>query len=128
MTGYGKGEVSFESKTLTVELKSVNHRFLDLSIKMPSSFNFLEDYIRKVLQKNFTRGHIDCYVNFSVSGVGTAIKEYTLNLQQVKDYLEISNELSSNYGLQGLSSVNELFKLPSVLVEKPTENDQNLLK
>lgn len=128
MTGYGKGEVGFESKTLTVELKSVNHRFLDISIKMPSYFNFLEDYIRKVLQKSFTRGHIDCYVNFNVSGVGTSIKEYTVNLQQVKDYLEISNELSASYGLQGLSTVNELFKLPSVLVEKQTENDQELLQ
>lgn len=128
MTGYGKGEVSFESKTLTVELKSVNHRFLDLSIKMPSYLNFLEDHIRKILQKNFTRGHIDCYVNFSVSGVGSTVKEYTVNLQQVKDYLDISNELSSVYGLQGLTSVSEIFKLPAVLVEKQVENDEECLR
>lgn len=128
MTGYGKGEISLESKTLTVELKAVNHRFLDVSIKMPSYFNALEDYVRKVLQSKFTRGHIDCYINFNVSGVGGALKEYTVNLQQVKEYLDLSSDLSKTYGLKELSSVNELFKLPSVLVEKQAENDQELLK
>lgn len=128
MTGYGKGEVRLDSKTLTVELKSVNHRFLDLSIKMPSYLNFVEDYIRKTLQSSFTRGHIDCYINISTTGVGQSVKEYTVNMEQVKAYLDISNDLSSVYGLHGLSTVNELFKLPSVLVEKQTEDNQDELK
>lgn len=128
MTGYGKGEISLESKTLTVELKSVNHRFLDVSIKMPSCLNAFEDYVRKVLQSKFTRGHFDCYINFNVSGVGGVLKEYTVNMQQVKEYLDLSSDLAKTFGLKELTSVNELFKLPSVLVEKQAENDQDLLK
>ena len=69
MTGYGKGVYDIDGRKITVELKSVNHRFLDLSIKMPKIFNFAEDAIRRILKERFQRGHIDVYINYQIKVV-----------------------------------------------------------
>ena len=80
MTGYGKGVYEGEEIKLVAELKSVNHRFLDLAIKMPKSLNFAEDGVRKVLKEKLTRGHVDVFVN-------------------VEDKREIKGELGVDRGL-----------------------------
>ena len=64
MTGYGKGIAEKDGLKITVELKSVNHRFLDLNIKLPKVFSFAEDTLRKTMQSKVGRGHIDVYVNY----------------------------------------------------------------
>ena len=63
MTGYGKGVYESDNLKLVVELKSVNHRFLDLSIKMPKQLNFAEDAVRRMLKERVGRGHVEVYVN-----------------------------------------------------------------
>lgn len=64
MTGYGRGENSTEDRKFTVEIKSVNHRYNDISIKLPRSMVFLEDKIRKTISKNISRGKTDVYISF----------------------------------------------------------------
>ncbi|MDY5677698.1 MAG: YicC/YloC family endoribonuclease, partial [Eubacteriales bacterium] len=64
MTGYGKGSANYEGRTLTVELKSVNHRYLDLSIRLPRAFLAYEDLFRQQLSLGLNRGHVDVYVNY----------------------------------------------------------------
>ena len=68
MTGYGKATVSRDNRELTVELKSVNHRFLDISTKIPRSFIAYEDVIRGGLSQGLTRGHVDVFINYSRQG------------------------------------------------------------
>lgn len=126
MTGYGKGEATANGKTITVELKSVNHRFLDLSIKSPYFLSFAEDYIRKTIQKNFARGHIDCFVTV-LEGSTATLKEYTANYKQIDAYLSLANELSEKYGLENTLTVSELLRLPQSLVEKQAEDNQDEL-
>ena len=65
MTGYGKGEYRAEGVELTVELKSVNNRFLDLGVKCPRIFLPYEELIRTVIRENISRGHIDVFVSFT---------------------------------------------------------------
>ena len=64
MTGYGRAASSFDGRQLTVELKSVNHRFLDLAFRMPRNFAFLEDDMRKAISARLARGHVEVYVSF----------------------------------------------------------------
>lgn len=123
MTGYGKGEATIGTKAVTVELKSVNHRFLDISFKMPSFIAYAEDSIRKILQSRLSRGHIDCFVSVYNSGIVSA-KEYCANYAQIESYLGIANGMSVKYGVENDLKVGELFKLPGVLVEKQNDDNQ----
>ena len=65
MTGYGRGEAECNGRTLVVELKSVNHRFLDLSIKLPRALIFAEDAMKKTISSRLSRGHIDVFTTYS---------------------------------------------------------------
>lgn len=126
MTGYGKGEMTLNSKTVTVELKSVNHRFLDLSIKAPSVFNFAEDYIRKAIQADFARGHIDCYISVSVNGLSNN-KEYTYNLEQIDAYLKMAKEINTQFGIENNLTMADILRLPQSLVEKRLDDNADEL-
>ena len=64
MTGYGKGVVSRDGRELTVELKSVNHRFLDVSMRLPRVLSCIEDTIRTAIADRLVRGHVDVFVNY----------------------------------------------------------------
>lgn len=126
MTGYGKGEMTLNSMTVTVELKSVNHRFLDLSIKAPSAFNFAEDYIRKAIQADFARGHIDCYISVSVNGLSNN-KEYTYNLEQIDAYLKMAKEINTQFGIENNLTMADILRLPQSLVEKRLDDNADEL-
>ena len=64
MTGYGKGVAAADGREITVELKSVNHRFLDLGMRLPRHLSFLEDVFRARLSETLSRGHVDIFVNY----------------------------------------------------------------
>lgn len=64
MTGYGKSSLSENKREYQVEIKSVNHRYLDISIKMPRTLSYLEDEVKKVISAKVKRGKIDVYINF----------------------------------------------------------------
>lgn len=68
MTGYGRGEATGEGKTVTIEMKSVNHRFLETMVRLPRAYTMMEDRIKSVLKSNFDRGRIDVFVNVEETG------------------------------------------------------------
>ena len=65
MTGFGHATVEEEGRRMTVEIKGVNHRFLDVSFRMPRSFSFLENKLRSMLSDSLGRGHVDVFINYS---------------------------------------------------------------
>ena len=119
MTGFGKGEMALENKSVTIELKAVNHRFLDLSVRIPYSLSFAEDYVRKTLQNSFSRGHIECNVSFAKENAPT--KQYTIDVDALRRYLEMSETVSKEYGIKNDMTVKDVFTLPAVLVELKEE-------
>ena len=126
MTGYGRGERLQLGKKLTVELRSVNHRFLDLSIKIPRHFLFAEDFIRKTLGKHFLRGHIDVYLNFEDTMAESA--SLSLNLPVVNAYMNMAKELSSQYGVEQDLTAYSILKLPDAVSRvSPTFDEAELL-
>ncbi len=125
MTGYGKGEMSIDGKTVTVELKSVNHRFLDLSLKIPYVYSFAEDIVRSEL-KYFHRGHIDVYLTYNA--FGDKSKAYEIDFDQAQSYLEYANELSKITGITNDLKMSDLITLPQVIIEKKDDGNQEELK
>jgi len=126
MTGFGKGEMALEERNVVVELKSVNHRFLDLYLRTPASFNFAEDYIRKTLQTAFSRGHIECTISLGREGVAT--KKYTVDKDAAQNYIQLAKSISSEYGVPNDLGVKDLFKLPAVIVEDKDEASEEELQ
>jgi TIGR00255 family protein len=121
MTGYGKGENEAHDRRFTVEIKSVNHRYNDITIKSPRFMNYLEDKIRKTLTQKIFRGKTDVYINFETfSQDDVAIK---MNEHIAKAYIEKLNYLELYYGVTSQSKLDLVAKFPDVIsVEKVEEN------
>lgn len=113
MTGFGRGKYENEGRTYTIEIKAVNHKYSDISIKMPRFFNVLEDGIRKKVSSIVNRGKIDIYITFeNYSAKGTNIR---LNKELAKTYIDELKALSEETGIQNNINVMELAKFPEVL-------------
>lgn len=125
MTGFGRAEVSNDQYRLSVEVKSVNSRFLDLSIKMPKKFNALEANIRNTVKEYISRGKVDLFITYeSFSEKGKALR---LDLPLAKEYLESMRTLVAALGVEDNVKVTNLASLPDVLVlSEESEDDEAL--
>lgn len=122
MTGYGRGEYISQERKFTVELKSVNHRYLDMSIKLPRSLASLEDKIKKRIMQDVFRGKMDVYISFESFSAADA--EVRLNEALAAAYLEKLTLLEEKFGLQGADKLALLAKFPDVItVEKAQEEE-----
>ncbi len=126
MTGYGKSVAESDGRKITVEMKSVNHRFLDATVKIPKVLSFLEDAVRRVLIDNFKRGHFDVYVTYENTrndGV-----ELSVNEAVAKECLRIKNELCAKFGVVDDYTVTALMRTADVIETKSVEDDEETLK
>ena len=127
MTGYGKANVVCEGRELTIELKAVNHRFLDLNIKMPKIFSCCEDILRKTIAQNVSRGHIDVYVNYSDKSEKE--KHVDIDFGLAAGYVEAARQLAEKFeGIQNDFTLNSLMRIPDVLKAVAPEEDEEFLK
>ena len=125
MTGFGRAEVSNDQYRLSVEVKSVNSRFLDLSIKMPKKFNALEANIRNTVKEYISRGKVDLFITYeSFSEKGKALR---LDLPLAKEYLESMRTLVTALGVEDNVKVTNLAALPDVLVLSEESEDDDAL-
>ena len=124
MTGYGKGEVEENNLKIVVEVKSVNHRFLDLGIKLPRLLISFEDIIRNHIKSRIARGHLDIFVNYqNLTGEQDNI---AYNDSLVAKYLEIANNISGKYNIQNNVNVSDLFGLKGIIEEDESSIDSEL--
>lgn len=126
MTGYGKACAEIDGKELTVELKAVNHRFLDLNIKMPRIFNACEDLLRKIIAENVSRGHIDVYVNYSDKSQSE--KKVEVDVGLAKGYVAAADALKTHFALQDDFTLSSLMRTPDVLKVVADDDDGEVLK
>lgn len=123
MTGYGKAEYCDEQFKLSVEIKTVNNRFLDLSPKYPRSFLGLDDVIRKTIQQKIKRGKADLYISFS--RVGEANQVLELDTALAKAYYNASRTILSEIdGITDDYTLSSVMKAPDVI--KQTQDDLDL--
>ena len=98
MTGYGKGEASDENLKIAVEVKSVNHRFLDLGIKLPRLLISFEDSIRNQIKSRVSRGHLDVFVSYQI--LSAEQENITYNENLVTKYLDIANTIENKFNIK----------------------------
>ncbi len=125
MTGYGKGAYEDGQLKLTVELKVVNHRFLDVVIKAPKQFNFAEDALRKAIKGGLVRGHVDVYVNFEDNR--EVRSEIGCDYELAEKYASLAREIAARTGVVDNLGTSELLKMPDVVTVKVADIDEEEL-
>ncbi len=123
MTGYGKGVAEREGRKITVEIKTVNHRFSDFAFKLPRNFQFAEGALRTLLSKSIKRGHADIYLTYEDSRVVSTV---CLNTALAEGYKSIGKELA-NLGYENNISAESLIRIPDMVKTTALEEDENLL-
>ncbi len=117
MTGYGSAKGTVEGLEISVELKSVNNRYLDTSVRLPRSFLFAEELIKSCVQKHISRGKVDVFV--SVNSAGAADVAVQVNEALAKGYVDAVRHLAAEFGLSDDLSATSVARFPDVLsVEK----------
>lgn len=123
MTGYGRGKCSCEGKDFVVEIKTVNHRYSDVYIKMPRQISFLEDKVREEVSKAVSRGKADVYISFD--DYGEDAKNVLIDEGLVKTYINAVELLKTKYNLKDDISVSLIAKFPDVLKVEKAQQDEN---
>lgn len=120
MTGYGRANTSKNDREYQIEMKSVNHRYLDINVKMPRQLSYLEDVIKKQVSSRVKRGKIDIFITFNNNSLeGRTIK---INRELAHAYIEELKKLSKNEDILSDIQVTEISKYPDVL---NIQNDQD---
>ena len=127
MTGFGRAEYSTETEKLTVEIKSVNHRYLDVTLKLPRKLNALDLQIRQKVKAFANRGKIDIFITHDLSdGEDTAV---IYNQGIAAQYVQFGKQMSETFGVEPIRSAAELAALPDVFVlDRRQESDEELQK
>lgn len=127
MTGYGRASETLHMRGITVEVKSVNHRYLDCTVKSPRAYIFLEDSIKSTVAASVARGKVDVFITIDDSEAENVVVK--LNEPLLKGYLSAFEKIESTYSLRGISSVSEVMRLPDVLsVEKEDADAEEIAK
>ncbi len=121
MTGYGKGEFEQNGRRFTVEMKSVNHRYNDITIKAPRFLNPLEDRIRKRLSQSIFRGKTDVYINFETTAQEDV--KVVVNEALAAAYVEKLQFLEAKFGLRSQDTLDLVAKFPDVITQEKVEEE-----
>lgn len=124
MTGYGKHVVENEDSTISVEMRAVNNRFLDISLKMPQALLYLEENIKKEIKNVFRRGKVDVYI--TIRGEGTTDKYLQVDYGLLQQYIENIADMKQSHSIEGEIDPNTLVSLPEIfeVVEMNKHNIQ----
>ncbi|MDR0531974.1 MAG: YicC family protein [Oscillospiraceae bacterium] len=112
MTGFGRAEILGEHYRAVCEMKSVNHRYFEFSVRVPRSCGFLEDRLKKFVQQRVARGKIDCYVSLEALGESDIAVE--LNLAALQGYLEAAAQMERSFGVRNDLAASHLLRLPDL--------------
>ena len=122
MTGFGRYELSEGERKITVEMKAVNHRYLDVTLKMPKKLNFFESAIRTLLKEYVQRGKVDVFITYEdLSSKGVAL---TYNKAIASQYMEYFRQMAEEFDLENNVKVTDLARCPEVLTLEDKQEDE----
>ena len=125
MTGYGRAVETVNGREFTVEIRSVNNRYLDCSVRMPRMVSFAEDAVKQAVKASVSRGKVDVFISVRTEGGDEA--EISLNKAVLEGYLTAMRQMVAQYGVIDDISASALSRLPEVLVvEKPQVDEEQL--
>ena len=125
MTGYGKGVAALDGRELTVELKSVNHRFLDVSMRLPRVLSCIEDAIRTTIADCLARGHVDVFVNYR--NTREDAKTVRVDETLLSAYVKAAREANASLSLRDDLTLSNVLRLPDVTEIVPADEDADAL-
>ena len=125
MTGFGRCEVSEGDRKFTVEMKGVNHRYLDANIRMPKKLNFFDSAIRTVLKQYVTRGKVDIFITYEDFTENQVALKYNESL--AKEYLDAFKKMEETFGLENDIRVSTVSRCPEVLTMEEQSADEDEL-
>ena len=125
MTGYGRSVQTVNGREFTVEIRSVNNRYLDCTVKLPKALTFAEDAVKQAVKQAVSRGKVDVFITMRSEGGSEA--KVTLNPTMVEGYLAAMNEMAEKYGITNDVSVSVIARMPDVFtIEKPEVDEEQL--
>ena len=123
MTGFGKSSLNLNERNYQIEIKSVNHRYLDIQVKLPRQLSYLEEMLKLEISKKIKRGKIDVIITFeNNSEKGKNIK---INTEITKMYISELKNLAKEENLLSNIEVTDIAKFPDVLLIQNVEDDEN---
>lgn len=125
MTGFGRSEIVKGNRKISVEIKSVNHRYLEAGIKMPKKLNVFESRMRGLLKKYATRGKIDIFINYEDDSESQVNLKFNQNIAD--EYMAIFNNMSEKYNLKNDMTVGGLARFPEVITMDEVQEDEEEL-
>ena len=125
MTGFGRSEVVTDERKITIELKSVNHRYLDLSIKMPKKLSFLEGSIRNLMKTYIQRGKVDVYITYEDYTINNGTLKY--NKELAAEYIACLKQIQQDFDLDYDIKVSTLSRYPDILTMEEQSVDEEEL-
>lgn len=125
MTGFGRFEVSEQNKKITVEMKSVNHRYLDVGVRMPKQLNSFDAAIRAEIKKYASRGKVDVYISYEDTSEDKTSLKY--NSELATEYVSYYKSVSQQFGIENDLSASKLLRCPEVLVMEENQTDEDEL-
>ena len=125
MTGYGRGEYSNSGYNMKIEIKTVNHRYNDISVRMPRHMCYLEESIKKMIKENISRGKVDVYVNLEY--VGGAPIDIKVDMELARSYRDSLERINSELELPGEIRINNVLSLSDIIKTEKKEIDEELL-
>ena len=126
MTGYGRARMTIHDRDITVELRSVNHRYLDVNVKAPRVYGFLDEAVKSKVGTIIARGKVDVFVSIDASAAGD--EKIILNRTILEGYLDALHTIRDEYGLRDDISVMSLAKMPDVFTAEKQEADADEIK
>ncbi len=126
MTGYGKGFAENDDARVTIEMKSVNHRYLDLNIKLPKKLNFLESQVRNKISESIFRGKVDVYITLNEHS--DACYQVSINDAIAQKYYDSISAMAKKLGVDNDLKASNISRLPDVIELEEVEADEDSLK
>ncbi len=123
MTGFGRATVASDGREITIELKSVNHRYLDLAFRMPRHIGFIEDVLRQLLTEQLSRGHVDIFVNYRTTR--TDARTVVLHDALMGAYLSAARKAAAHYELRDDITLSAAMRFPDVTDVIEAEEDRD---
>lgn len=125
MTGFGRGHQILNGRDITVEIRSVNHRYYEFSSRLPRSLGYVEEKLKSLLQGRISRGKVE--VSVLLSNVEAADEKITINREIVKEYIDALRSVKEEFGLNDDLSLSNILRIPDAFTVVKTETDEEQL-
>ena len=125
MTGFGRAVAELDGYVITVEIKSVNHRYFEFSSRIPRQYGFLDDKIKSYVNSKVSRGKVECFIG--IEALNTEAAEVVVNNTLASAYVKALKELETNYDLKADYGASTISRFPDVLVVKKADEDEEAL-